>query len=104
MATASINPDLLITALLRRARAMPDPSAWLTARHTEATDAVLAGDEYVTTTSDEGGSNTAERSLPANTLLQLYEAALQIYEAEASSPASSAVRIGDFSYSPCTLG
>lgn len=77
---------------------MPDPSAWLTARHTEATDAVLAGDEYVTTTSDEGGSNTAERSLPANTLLQLYELAIQRYESDQVNGTTQSINGGtDFS-------
>lgn len=103
MPITPINSDLIISGLLRRARTMPDPSAWLNARHGEAMDAVLAGDEYVTATSDEGGSSTAERAVPASLLLQFYEAALQIYEAE-SGAASGTVRYGDFSSQPCTLG
>lgn len=109
MATASINPDILLAGILRKARGMPDPTAWLTARHDEAMTAVMAGDEYVTSTSDEGGSNTAERQIPASTLLQLYEAALQVYEAElaiaaGTATASGSVRYADFSSHPCTLG
>lgn len=109
MATAYLNPELLIAGLLRKARAMPDAVAWLTARHGEAMEAVLAGDEYVTSTTDEGGSNTAERQLPANVLLQLYESALQIYESDAAIAAGTAVangsvRYADFSSHPCTLG
>ncbi len=98
MATASINPDILLAGILRKARGTPDPSAWLTARHDEAMTAVMAGDEYVTSTSDEGGSNTAERGMPAATLLQLYELALQRYEAEQANGTTQSINGGtDFS-------
>lgn len=105
MTLPSINSDLLVAALLRRARDMQDPLAWLKARHTEALDAVLAGDEYVTETSGESGANTAERQMPANLLLQLYESALVTYEAQnGGTETIGSIRSGDFSCMPCILG
>lgn len=98
MAFAPINSDLLIAGILRIARGMPDPIAYLSGKHKEAMDAVMAGDEYVTSTSDEGGSNTAERGMPAATLLQLYELALQRYEAEQANGTTQSINGGtDFS-------
>lgn len=83
--------------------------AWLNQRHADALSAVMAGDEFVTSTSFHGESHTAERGLPAVTLLSLYEAALQIQEqyqaAEtAGTEMPGGVRHADFSKHPCTLG
>lgn len=98
MAFAPLNTDLLIAGILRRARALPDPAAWLTERHNEALDAVMAGDEFVSALSDEGGSSTAERGIPAATLMQIYELALQRYEAEEAAGTTLATPGGtDFS-------
>lgn len=98
MASASLNSDLLIAGFLRRARQQPDPLAWLTQKHSDALDAVTAGDEFVTSTSDEGGSATSERGIPAATLLQLYEIALQRYEADEASGTTQSIQGGtDFS-------
>ena len=100
MASASINSEILITSFLRRARQQPDPLAWLTQKHSEALDAVTAGDEFVTSTSDEGGSATSERGIPAATLLQLYELALQRYEADEKAGTTQSIQGGtDFSQS-----
>ncbi len=71
--------------------------------------AVMAGDEFVTSSTTEGGGSSAERGMPATTLLQLYESALQVYEAEASATAAGfsapgSVRHADFSEGPSILG
>lgn len=100
MASASINSDLLISAFLVRARQQPDPLAWLTQKHSDALDAVIAGDEFVTSTSDEGGSATSERGIPATTLLQLYQIALDRYQADEASGTTQSIQGGtDFSRS-----
>lgn len=104
MAAPIPNFDILLSGILRDARRQPDAIAYLNNLHAAAWTAVKAGDEYVTTTSDEGGSNTAERGMTATTLLQLYELAIQEIEAESTLPASRSVRYGDFSSQPCTLG
>lgn len=106
MAATVPNFDLILTGILRRARGMPDPLEWLNAQHGAALDAVMAQDEYVTGMSDEGGNCTSMREIPANVLLQLFEAAIQQYEAELGngSATSGKVRHGDFSQQPCILG
>ena len=101
---APLNFDLIITALLRQARAKPDPMAWLMGLHNDATTAVLAGDEYVTNTSDEGGANAALREMPATVLIQLLEVTLQRYEADEASETTQSINGGtDFSqaYTRC---
>jgi hypothetical protein len=106
---AHINTDLIISGILRFARQQPNALAWLRDQHTAALQAVMAGDEFVTSTSFGGESHTATQGLPAVTLLTLYEGALQIEEAvEAAEAAgetmSGSVRHADFSKHPCTLG
>lgn len=84
--------------MLRVARGMPDPAGYLNGKHKEAMDAVMAGDEYVTSTSFEGQSSAAERGMPAATLLQLYEIALQRYEVEQTNGTTQSINGGtDFS-------
>lgn len=88
---------------------MPDASGYLTALHASAFDAVASGDEYVTQTNGEGGGNTAERNIPAASLLELCEAGLQILEAESKAQSGifeqpGSVRYADFHEHPCTLG
>jgi len=107
VAASVLNSELLIAGILRRARALPDPAAYLGGLHDAAYTAVMAGDEYVTNISADGGSSTADRSMPATVLLQLYEAALQSYEATAAAGArvgDGSVRHGDFSQTPSILG
>lgn len=100
MAAASLNSDTLIAAILRQARLKPDPLAWLQEKHAAALEAVMNGDEFVTTTSDEGGSATSERGIPAATLLQIYEIAIQRYEAEEAAGTTASITGGtDFSQS-----
>lgn len=74
-----------IASWLRKARRAPDPVAWLEHMHDLASDAVGAGDEYVTVTSDESGSNTAERKVEARFLQHVTEMCLQRLEAEANA-------------------
>jgi len=109
VAGPNINFDLLLAGILRKARGEPDARVWLTARHEEALSAVMAGDEFVTATSFKGESGSSERQMPANTLLQLYELALQQLDAEDAAAAAGSSRPGsvsyaDFSQGPCTLG
>ncbi|HBJ87520.1 MAG TPA: hypothetical protein DDZ88_27415 [Verrucomicrobiales bacterium] len=92
-----------LASWLRKARRAPDPVAYLDGLNNQATDAVAAGDEYVTITSDEGGSNTAERRVDARFLQHVTELCLQRLEAESAAggadklPPPGAVRYGDFS-------
>jgi len=102
MAAPIITPTDL-RAWLRVARQQPDPVAWLTNWLTTATMAVAAHDEYVTMTSDEGGSATSERKVDARFLQHVTEQCLQVLEAEAAAaaegltlPPSNAVRYGSF--------
>lgn len=92
-----------LQAWLRKARRQPDPVAWLDRLNDQATDAVAAHDEYVTMTSDEGGSATSERKVDARFLQHVTEQCLQVLEAEAAAadegltlPPSNAVRYGSF--------
>lgn len=97
------NFDLLLAAVLREAKRQPDPIGYLDAQHRAAWAAVQAGDEFVHSMSDESGSSSATRELPAMTLMQLYELALQALEVQPGQ-ASPDVRVGDFSRIPCLLG
>lgn len=100
-----INSDILIASLLRHARSKQDPMAWLLGKHTEALEAVTSGAEFVTSLSFEGQSSTAQQGMPAELALQLYEAALQVYEAQAGTTEQpGSIRTGDFSCTPCILG
>ena len=88
---------------------MPDGLGFLTQLHTAAFNAVAAGDEYVTEVGGETGTQVAERNIPAVTLLELCESALQFLEAEDRAGQGifeqpGTVRYGDFSSHPCTLG
>lgn len=97
---ASLNADLIITALLRQARAQPDPLAWLMNWHTLATAAVMAQDEYVTEVSGESGTNKAMREMPASVLLPILEVALQRFESAEAAGTSQTIPGGpDFSQS-----
>jgi hypothetical protein len=97
---APLNSELIITALLRQARAKPDAMAWLMELHTAATEAVLRGDEYVTGTGFKGQTMEALRDMPATTLLQILEVALQRYEAEDAADTTQSIMGGtDFSRS-----
>ena len=102
MAAPSIS-TLDVQAWLRKARRQPDPIGWLNQLNDQATDAVAAHDEYVTMTSDEGGSATSERKVDARFLQHVTEICLQRLEAEAAAaaegqtlPPPNAVRYGSF--------
>lgn len=100
MAAASLNSDTLIAAILRQARLKPDPLAWLQERHAEALEAVIAGDQFVTSTSFKGQASAIERGIPAGELLQIYEIAIQRYEADEAAGTTSSINGGtDFSQS-----
>ena len=103
MAANVPNFDILLSGVLREAKRQQDPIAYLDAQHRAAWAAVQAGDEYVTQNQDEGGIVIANRELPAMTLWQLYELALQVLEAQPGQ-SSGDVRVGDFSRLPCHLG
>ena len=95
--------------MLRRARAMLDGMTYLSNLHAEAFAAVAAGDEYVTQLTGESGSQMAERNIPAVTLLELCESALQVLEQEVQTSAGifeqpGSIRYADFRDTPCTLG
>lgn len=103
------NPTILIQGFLRQAKAQPDPLAWLNEKHAEALAAVTAGDTFVTSHSFSGQSGTEERGIPAETLLQIYEACLQQLEAEVREASGiyeqpGHIRYADFSKQPSTLG
>jgi len=105
----SSNPTILVQSFLRQAKAQPDPAGWLTEKHAEALAAVTAGDTFVTSHSFNGQSAGEERGIPAETLLQIYEACLQQLEIEAAEAAGTYnqpghIRFADFSKNPCTLG
>lgn len=102
MAAPSIS-NLDVQAWLRKARRQPDAVTWLDRLNDQASDAVAAGDEFVTMTSDEGGSATSEREVNARFLQHVTEICLQRLEAEAAAaaegqtlPPSNAVRYGSF--------
>ena len=105
-----LNSELIIAAVLRKARTQVNPATWLQEQHDEALSAVLAGDQFILSTAFESSSTTAAREIPASVLLQIMESALQQYEAELAAeeediarPEGSA-RWADFSQHPCTLG
>jgi hypothetical protein len=103
------NPTILIQGFLRQAKSQPDPVAWLTEKHAEVLAAVAAGDTFVTSHSFSGQSGAEERGIPAETLLQIYEACLQqleveTEEAEGTYKQPGHIRYADFSKHPCTLG
>jgi hypothetical protein len=105
VAASSNNYDLIISAVLRRARAQNAPREWLLARQGEALDASLAGAQFITSQTDEAGGATAVQGLPVEVLLQIYEAALVLYDSQEGAAATAgAVRLSDFSSSPCVLG
>lgn len=102
MAEPIIN-SLDISSWLRKARRRQDPVAYLDGLNDQATDAVAAGDEYVTITTDEGGSNTAQRNVDARFLQHVTEICLQQLGAEDTAggadklPPMGAIRYLDFS-------
>lgn len=103
-APAPIITEIDVLAWLRKARKQPDPVAWLEQQQEAATTAVASQDEYVTVTSDEGGSATSERSVNARFLQHVTEHCLQRLEAEAAAaaegltlPPPGAIRYATFS-------
>jgi len=95
--------ELDLAAWLRKARRQDDPVQWLTDLQDAATDAVAAGDEFITMTSDEAGSAQTERKLSARFIQHVTELCLLRLEAEEAAggadklPPAGAVRYGDFS-------
>jgi len=102
MAEPIINA-LDIASWLRKARRAPDPVGWLDSLNNAASEAVAAGDEFVTATTYQSASHTAERKVEARFLQHVTELCLQRLEAEAAAggadklPPPGAVRYGDFS-------
>lgn len=109
MATLIPNSTLLISGILRKARAEADALVYLTAQHAIAFAAVAAGDEFIKSHEFQGQSADAERGMTAVTWLELLEAALQVQEAQEAATAGGyglpgSVRHADFSQYPSTLG
>lgn len=110
MAGASlINTDLMVAGYLRVARKKADPLSWLQSQHLIAFEAVQNGDEFISSSSTEGGGSTAERQMPATTALQILELALQVFESQEAATQGGydmpgTVRWADFSQYPSTLG
>lgn len=92
-----------IASWLRKARRAEDPVAWLDGINDQASDAVAAGDEYVTITTDPSSSNTAERKVEARFVQHVTEICLQRLAAEETAggaenvPPVGAVRYLSFS-------
>ena len=95
--------ELDVAAWLRKARKQPDTQAYLEGLNEQATDAIAAGDEYVTALSQEGGNSQQQREISARFLQHVTELCLQRLSAEQAAggvdklPPAGAVRIGDFS-------
>jgi len=72
----------LVSALVRKASAMGEINgkAWINEQHQTALEAVLAGDEEVTSLSFEGGSHTSRQRISSQDLLEACEFALQELE------------------------
>lgn len=94
--------DLDIAAWLRKARKEANPATWLDGLNSSATDAIAAGDEYVTVLSQEGTSSQQARDVSARFIQHVTEACLQRLEAETAAggadklPSFNAVRVGCF--------
>lgn len=69
----------LVSALLRRAAVLGaiNGRKWIEEEHGQALAAVMAGDEFVSSLSFEGGSQTSQRGINAQELLEACESALQ---------------------------
>ena len=105
---ADVDQTLLISGMLRKARAQPgvQPAAavaWLTNLSNEATDALVAGDVFVTSSTYKGQGQGLSQQFNAQELLALTEQCLQRLAAEEEAggadklPPVGAVVIGDFS-------
>lgn len=90
----------LVSALLRQARGMGAVSGkvWLQGEHKKALDAVLEGDEEVTSLSYEGGSQSTRSRISAQDLLEALNDALDQFEGVDSD--SSGMIIPQFSCIP----
>lgn len=91
-----------IQSWLRKARRTNDPVAYLDHLNDQASDAVGAGDVFVTILNDEGGGITSERKVEARFLQHVTELCLQRLEAEAAAggadklPPPGSIRYGSF--------
>lgn len=92
-----------VSSWLRRARTEANAITWLTSLNIDATDAIAAGDQYVTVLSQEGTSSQQSRQADARFIQHVTEACLQQLAAETAAggadklPGPGAVRYGDFS-------
>lgn len=102
MPADDVDPELLIDAMLLRVEDMGDRGTdWLQSEFNRVLDAVMAGDEYVSSTSDEGGSATSERKVPSKVLLAVLTQCRKRLDAEANgSPAAGAMLIPRFTEFP----
>lgn len=72
MSAAPVDPELIVDAILMHVQDLgalgPD---WLVQEHKRVLGAVMAGDEFVTSTSFQGQSGTSERQVSAKELLAI---------------------------------
>ena len=75
----------LVSALLRRAAVLGEAPgrAWILEQHGIALEAVLAGDEEITSLAFEGGQASSRRGINSQDLLEACESALQSLDGEA---------------------
>lgn len=72
MPAASVDPELIVDAILMHVQDLgqlgPD---WLVNEHKRVLEAVLAGDEFVTSTTFKGQTESAQREVSAKELLAI---------------------------------
>lgn len=72
MPAAAVDPELIVEAILMHVKDLGDHGpGWLVDEQKRVLAAVLAGDEYVTSTSFKGESGTSERQVSAKELLAI---------------------------------
>ena len=69
---AAVDPELIIDGILMHVQDLGEGGkAWLYGEHFRVLEAVMAGDEYVTSTSFHGQSGAMERKVSATELLAI---------------------------------
>ena len=97
-----VDPELLIDAMLMRVEDMGDRGPdWLRSEFDRVMEAVLGGDEFVTSTAFKGQSATSERQVPAKVLLAvLTQCRKRLNAAANGSSAAGAMLIPRFTEFP----
>lgn len=100
---ADVDPELLTDAILMHVEDLGESIGpnWLRGEFDRVLEAVMAGDEYVTATSFQGSSSTAERMVSAAQLLAVLTQSRKRLDAAANgSPAAGAMLIPRFTEFP----